>query len=146
MGMPAMPDLINDRYKVGEVIGRGGMATVHQGEDLRLGRLVAIKVLRPELAADDTFHERFQREAQAVASLNHHTIVSIYDTGEITPQGDERVAEARPVLRQEGDGEELADLGLGAAAVPGGALAQGTVDLVGYVTDGQDGHGHLPGE
>ena len=61
MGMPAMPDLINERYKVGEVIGRGGMATVHLGEDLRLGRLVAIKVLLPELAADDTFHERFQR-------------------------------------------------------------------------------------
>lgn len=99
MGMPAMPDLINERYKVGEVIGRGGMATVHLGEDLRLGRLVAIKVLRPELAADDTFHERFQREAQAVASLNHHTIVSIYDTGEITPQGPDGVT--RPYIVME---------------------------------------------
>jgi len=94
-----MPDLINERYKVGEVIGRGGMATVHLGEDLRLGRLVAIKVLRPELAADDTFHERFQREAQAVASLNHHTIVSIYDTGEITPQGPDGVT--RPYIVME---------------------------------------------
>ncbi|WP_431814099.1 Stk1 family PASTA domain-containing Ser/Thr kinase [Kocuria sp. cx-455] len=99
MGMPTMPDLINERYKVGEVIGRGGMATVHLGEDVRLGRLVAIKVLRPELAADDTFHERFQREAQAVASLNHHTIVSIYDTGEITPQSPDGVT--RPYIVME---------------------------------------------
>ena len=99
MAMPAMPDLINDRYKVGEVIGRGGMATVHLGEDVRLGRRVAIKVLRPELAADDTFHERFQREAQAVASLNHHTIVSIYDTGEIKPQGPDGVT--RPYIVME---------------------------------------------
>lgn len=99
MPMPAMPDLINDRYKVGEVIGRGGMATVHLGEDTRLGRRVAIKVLRPELAADDTFHERFQREAQAVASLNHHTIVSIYDTGEIKPQGPDGVT--RPYIVME---------------------------------------------
>lgn len=99
MPMPAMPDLINDRYKVGEVIGRGGMATVHVGEDTRLGRRVAIKVLRPELAADDTFHERFQREAQAVASLNHHTIVSIYDTGEIKPQGPDGVT--RPYIVME---------------------------------------------
>lgn len=97
--MPSMPDLINDRYKVGEVIGRGGMATVHVGEDTRLGRRVAIKVLRPELAADDTFHERFQREAQAVASLNHHTIVSIYDTGEIKPQGPDGVT--RPYIVME---------------------------------------------
>ncbi|MDN5700382.1 MAG: Stk1 family PASTA domain-containing Ser/Thr kinase [Kocuria sp.] len=99
MALPAMPDLINDRYKVGEVIGRGGMATVHLGEDTRLGRRVAIKVLRPELAADDTFHERFQREAQAVASLNHHTIVSIYDTGEIKPQGPDGVT--RPYIVME---------------------------------------------
>lgn len=104
-----MPDLINERYKVGEVIGRGGMATVHLGEDLRLGRLVAIKVLRPELAADDTFHERFQREAQAVASLNHHTIVSIYDTGEITPQGPDGVT--RPYIVMEYvPGETLREL------------------------------------
>ncbi|MCM3241107.1 serine/threonine protein kinase, partial [Heyndrickxia oleronia] len=72
MGGSSVPELINDRYQVGEVIGRGGMATVHVGRDVRLGRQVAIKILRPELAADETFHERFQREAHAVASLNHH--------------------------------------------------------------------------
>ncbi|MFC6258148.1 protein kinase, partial [Kocuria oceani] len=92
--MPArnvVPPLINDRYEVGETIGRGGMATVHVGRDLRLGRRVAIKVLRPELARDATFHERFKREAQSVAALNHHSIVSVYDTGEILARTDEGV-------------------------------------------------------
>ena len=56
MGSPQLPELINERYEVGEVIGRGGMATVHVGQDVRLGRRVAIKILRPELAADESFH------------------------------------------------------------------------------------------
>ncbi|RLZ02643.1 serine/threonine-protein kinase, partial [Kocuria tytonicola] len=99
MGTPSIPDRINDRYEVGEVIGRGGMATVHVGQDVRLGRRVAIKILRPELAADETFHERFQREAHAVASLNHHSIVAIYDTGEIRPQGPDGVM--RPYIVME---------------------------------------------
>lgn len=99
MGTSGLPDLINDRYEVGEVIGRGGMATVHVGQDVRLGRRVAIKILRPELAADETFHERFQREAHAVASLNHHSIVAIYDTGEIRPQGPDGVL--RPYIVME---------------------------------------------
>ncbi|MEV8158555.1 Stk1 family PASTA domain-containing Ser/Thr kinase [Kocuria salsicia] len=99
MAASSIPDLINNRYQVGEIIGRGGMATVHLGQDVRLGRRVAIKILRPELAADETFHERFQREAHAVASLNHHSIVAIYDTGEITPQGPDGVL--RPYIVME---------------------------------------------
>ena len=99
MGTPPIPDLVNGRYEVGEVIGRGGMATVHVGQDVRLGRRVAIKILRPELAADETFHERFQREAHAVASLNHHSIVAIYDTGEIRPQSPDGVL--RPYIVME---------------------------------------------
>ncbi|KUG57648.1 serine/threonine protein kinase [Kocuria rosea subsp. polaris] len=90
-GRNPVPPLINDRYEVGETIGRGGMATVHLGRDRRLGRRVAIKVLRPELARDGTFHERFKREAQSVAALNHHSIVSVYDTGEILAETDEGV-------------------------------------------------------
>ncbi|GGG63395.1 putative serine/threonine-protein kinase [Kocuria dechangensis] len=90
-GRYPVPRLINDRYEVGETIGRGGMATVHLGRDLRLGRRVAIKVLRPELARDATFHERFKREAQSVAALNHHSIVSVYDTGEIPAETEEGV-------------------------------------------------------
>ena len=85
MEQSPIPELINNRYEVKETIGRGGMATVYKASDRRLGRDVAIKVLKPDLARDDSFQERFQREAQAVAGLNHHTITSVYDTGEIPP-------------------------------------------------------------
>jgi eukaryotic-like serine/threonine-protein kinase len=74
--------LIADRYEVGEVIGHGGMAEVHLGRDVRLGRQVAIKLLRRDLARDPTFQARFRREAQSAASLNSPSIVAVYDTGE----------------------------------------------------------------
>lgn len=74
--------MLGDRYAVGEVIGRGGMAEVHEGRDLRLGRRVAIKILRPDLAKDPVFQARFRREAQSAAALNHPNIVAVYDTGE----------------------------------------------------------------
>jgi serine/threonine-protein kinase len=70
------------RYQVGELLGYGGMAEVHRGRDLRLGRDVAIKMLRSDLARDATFQMRFRREAQNAASLNHPAIVAVYDTGE----------------------------------------------------------------
>lgn len=73
---------LGDRYDVGQTIGRGGMAEVHEGMDSRLNRRVAIKVLRADLARDPQFQERFRREAQSAAGLNHPNIVSIYDTGE----------------------------------------------------------------
>ena len=73
---------LGDRYDLGQVIGRGGMAEVHEGLDTRLNRRVAIKVLRSDLARDPVFQERFRREAQSAAGLNHPNIVSIYDTGE----------------------------------------------------------------
>lgn len=76
--------MLGDRYEIGEVIGRGGMAEVHEARDLRLGRRVAIKILRPDLAKDSTFQARFRREAQSAASLNHPNIVAVYDTGEDT--------------------------------------------------------------
>ncbi|HKT01406.1 MAG TPA: Stk1 family PASTA domain-containing Ser/Thr kinase, partial [Rugosimonospora sp.] len=74
--------LLGDRYQVGELLGYGGMAEVHRGRDLRLGRDVAIKMLRADLARDDNFQLRFRREAQNSASLNHPAIVAVYDTGE----------------------------------------------------------------
>jgi eukaryotic-like serine/threonine-protein kinase len=74
--------LIGGRYELGELIGYGGMAEVHRGRDIRLGREVAIKVLRADLARDPTFLNRFRREAQAAAGLNHPSIVSVYDTGD----------------------------------------------------------------
>ena len=71
-----------DRYEIRRVIGRGGMAEVHEGVDTRLGRRVAIKLLRSDLARDPSFHARLEREAQSAASLNHPGIVSVYDSGE----------------------------------------------------------------
>ena len=80
--------LLGGRYQVGELLGYGGMAEVHKGRDLRLGRDVAIKMLRTDLARDATFQERFRREAQNSAALNHPAIVAVYDTGEAdTPNG-----------------------------------------------------------
>src|SRR5436190_2388902 len=80
--MTAQPRLLGGRYQVGELLGYGGMAEVHHGRDLRLGRDVAIKMLRTDLARDETFQIRFRREAQNAASLNHPAIVAVYDTGE----------------------------------------------------------------
>jgi len=74
--------MLGDRYEIGKVIGRGGMAEVHEGRDLRLGRRVAVKILRPDLARDPAFQARFRREAQSAAALNHPNIVAVYDTGE----------------------------------------------------------------
>ncbi|GAB2979799.1 Stk1 family PASTA domain-containing Ser/Thr kinase [Nocardioides montaniterrae] len=74
--------LIGDRYELGELLGRGGMAEVRKGTDSRLGRVVAVKRLRTDLASDATFQARFRREAQSSASLNHPAIVAVYDTGE----------------------------------------------------------------
>lgn len=73
---------LGDRYELGATLGRGGMAEVHEGTDLRLGRRVAVKILRPDLARDPSFQTRFRREAQSAASLNHPNIVAVYDTGE----------------------------------------------------------------
>jgi beta-lactam-binding protein with PASTA domain len=75
--------LIGGRYALGELLGRGGMAEVRKGTDTRLGRTVAVKRLRTDLASDVTFQARFRREAQSAASLNHPAIVAVYDTGEV---------------------------------------------------------------
>lgn len=74
--------LLGGRYEVGDLIGRGGMADVHLGYDTRLGREVAVKILRSELARDSSFLMRFRREAQSAASLNHPSIVAVFDSGE----------------------------------------------------------------
>lgn len=74
--------VLSGRYELGGLIGRGGMADVYRGLDTRLGRTVAIKLLRPDMARDPQFQARFKREAQSVAALNHSSIVAIYDTGE----------------------------------------------------------------
>lgn len=76
------PRRLGGRYELGHVLGRGGMAEVYLGQDTRLGRAVAVKTLRADLARDPTFQARFRREAQSAASLNHPAIVAVYDTGE----------------------------------------------------------------
>jgi eukaryotic-like serine/threonine-protein kinase len=76
------PRLLSNRYELGETLGYGGMSEVHRGRDVRLGREVAVKVLRADLARDPQFQERFRREAQNAAALNHPAIVAVYDTGE----------------------------------------------------------------
>ena len=73
---------INDRYEIIQTIGEGGMANVYLAKDIIIDRLVAIKVLRGDLAGDEKFVRRFQREALAASSLDHHNIVEMYDVGE----------------------------------------------------------------
>ena len=74
--------VLGGRYKLGEMIGTGGMADVYVAEDIRLARRVAIKVLRSDLARDPSFVARFRKEAFAAAGLNHPGIVAVYDSGE----------------------------------------------------------------
>ncbi|MEV6553510.1 protein kinase [Streptomyces sp. NPDC051597] len=89
-GMPDAQDheswvggLVGDgRYRLTHRLGRGGMAEVFAAEDVRLGRTVAVKLLRADLAEDPVSKARFTREAQSVAGLNHHAVVAVYDSGE----------------------------------------------------------------
>ncbi|HEY5821568.1 MAG TPA: Stk1 family PASTA domain-containing Ser/Thr kinase [Propionibacteriaceae bacterium] len=76
------PSVVGGRYELHERLGRGGMAEVRRAIDLRLDRPVAVKLLSPALAADPTFRERFRREAQSTARLNHPAIAAVYDSGE----------------------------------------------------------------
>jgi len=74
--------LIAGRYRIGQLVGRGGMAEVYEGYDTRLGRTVAIKLLKSDLANDANFEAKFRQEAQASARMAHPSIVRIYDAGE----------------------------------------------------------------
>lgn len=75
------------RYELGEIIGSGGMSDVYAAQDTLLGRDVAVKMLRSEMARDTNFRERFRREARNSSKLNHPNIVAVYDTGEETIDG-----------------------------------------------------------
>ena len=74
--------LAGERYQLGQLVGRGGMAEVHVALDTRLGRTVAVKIMRADFANDKIFLERFRREAHSVAQMNNPNIVNIYDSGE----------------------------------------------------------------
>ncbi|WP_421728434.1 Stk1 family PASTA domain-containing Ser/Thr kinase [Bifidobacterium callitrichidarum] len=100
--MSSMPTaLAGGRYQLGQLIGRGGMAEVHVALDTRLGRTVAIKIMRADLANDDIFLARFRREAHAVAQMNNPNIVNIYDSGEETVSSENGQTELLPYLVME---------------------------------------------
>ncbi|SHE26645.1 Stk1 family PASTA domain-containing Ser/Thr kinase [Actinomyces glycerinitolerans] len=82
MTIQSPQQMLAGRYELRELIGRGGMAEVHLGYDTRLSRIVAIKLLRSDIAGDPTFQARFRREATSAAALNHPAIVAVYDSGE----------------------------------------------------------------
>ncbi|GIG54126.1 Stk1 family PASTA domain-containing Ser/Thr kinase [Demequina activiva] len=111
--------ILAGRYEVGELIGRGGMAEVHIGYDTRLGRTVAIKILRADLARDPSFQTRFRREAQAAAGLNHPAIVAVYDTGEDASRTAEGAHQAVPFIVMEYvEGHTVRDILKGDVAAP----------------------------
>ncbi|MDE0547568.1 Stk1 family PASTA domain-containing Ser/Thr kinase [Microbacterium sp. C7(2022)] len=99
--MTAEPRVLSARYRIDEPIGRGGMATVYRGEDLTLGRQVAIKVLDRELAGDNAFRTRFRLEAQAASRMAHPTIVRVFDAGEDAVTGDDGVTRPVPYIVME---------------------------------------------
>ncbi|MEZ0163212.1 Stk1 family PASTA domain-containing Ser/Thr kinase [Kineococcus sp. LSe6-4] len=109
-GVPA-PRVLGGRYEVGNLLGRGGMAEVHVAQDTRLGRTVAVKLLRSDLARDPSFQARFRREAQAAAGLNHPAIVAVYDTGaeHLTEHGGGRV-ELPWIVMEYVEGRTLRDM------------------------------------
>lgn len=78
---PLIGRVLDGRYQVGEQVARGGMATVYQGQDLRLERTVAIKIMHAGLVDDPEFVARFEREARSAARLSHHNVVSVFDQG-----------------------------------------------------------------
>src|SRR3954454_13749007 len=131
--MTSSPTMVGGRYELGELLGRGGMAEVRRAVDQRLGRSVAVKQLRTDLATDPTFQARFRREAQSAAGLNHPTIVAVYDTGE---EIDPLTGVAIPYIVMElVEGTTLRDiLKDGRKILPERALelTQGVLDALGY--------------
>ena len=79
--MAELGSVLGGRYRLDQVLGQGGMATIFRATDAKLGREVAVKVLRPEYGSDPEFVQRFTHEARAAASLNHPNVVAVYDFG-----------------------------------------------------------------
>ncbi|MEJ6550272.1 Stk1 family PASTA domain-containing Ser/Thr kinase [Corynebacterium sp. USCH3] len=97
---------LGGRYLLGPVIGTGGMSDVYAATDELLGRDIAVKMMRADLARDDTFLERFRREAKNAAKLNHHAIVAVYDTG----QTDEAHGSVPYIVMERVHGRTLRDI------------------------------------
>ncbi|MDQ1138477.1 serine/threonine protein kinase [Microbacterium sp. SORGH_AS 1204] len=93
--------VLSGRYRVDDLIGRGGMASVYRGYDQTLGRTVAIKILRADLAGDAAFRTRFRLEAQAASRMAHPTIVRVFDAGEDAEAGVDGVERPVPYIVME---------------------------------------------
>jgi serine/threonine protein kinase len=106
--VPSVPRIVENKYRLEQLLGRGGMGAVYRARDMRLDRLVALKVVRAELLGDVEARKRFRREAQIVARLQHPSIVSVYDYGTLKDGGAYIVMELvrgedlRRVLQREG--------------------------------------------
>jgi serine/threonine-protein kinase len=106
--IPSVPRLVDGKYRIEQLLGRGGMGAVYRARDVRLDRLVALKVVRSELLADPEARRRFRHEAEIVARLRHPSIVSIFDYGTLDHWGAYLVMELvrgedlRRVLQREG--------------------------------------------
>ena len=99
--MTSEPRLLAGRYRVDELIGRGGMASVYRGYDTTLDRVVALKILRRELAEDSAFRTRFRQEAQSASRMAHPAVVRVYDAGEDTVVGPDGAARPEPFIVME---------------------------------------------
>ncbi len=134
--MAEVPTLLGGRYEVGDLLGRGGMAEVHRGYDTRLGRPVAIKMLRTELARDSTFLARFRREAQAAAGLNHSSIVAVYDHGEdVAVEAGGAPVKVPYIVMEFVDGRTLRELITERGSLPPGEalrMTEGVLDALAY--------------
>jgi serine/threonine-protein kinase len=106
--VPSVPRTVENKYRIEQLLGRGGMGAVYRARDMRLDRLVALKVVRAELLGDVDARRRFRREAQIVARLQHPSIVSVFDYGTFQDGGAYLVMELvrgedlRRVLQREG--------------------------------------------
>jgi serine/threonine-protein kinase len=106
--VPSVPRTVDNKYRIEQLIGRGGMGAVYRARDMRLDRLVALKVVRAELLGDSEARHRFRREAQIVARLQHPSIVAVFDYGTFPDGGAYLVMELvrgedlRRVLQREG--------------------------------------------
>ena len=133
--MPIVGDVLADRYRVESVLGVGGMASVFLATDLRLDRQVAVKVLAANLAADEQFAERFNREAGAMAGISHPNVVAVYDV----EQGDPTTGREPFYVMEYCDGGSLADR----LRVTGRMAPADLVPIVAAVSDGlTELHGH----
>ena len=109
--MSSTTRLLAERYEIGALIGRGGMSDVHSGTDTRLGRRVAIKLLKPSLATDPRFRLLFREEAQKAARMAHPTIVRVFDAGEEIVRAADGVESQVPYIVMEFvDGRLLKDI------------------------------------